>query len=85
MLLKHGRKTLGHTAMILSVVVASPSMSKDFGILTRMLYAAFLRTRCGHLRRHRPGFCKRNERADGRYAYLCAAHQSGGHSWPERN
>lgn len=42
MLLKHERKALGHAAVILLVMAASPALSKDFGILTRMLYAAFL-------------------------------------------
>jgi hypothetical protein len=42
MLLKHARKTLGHAVVILMIVLASPAISKDFGILTRMLYAAFL-------------------------------------------
>ena len=42
MLLKHERKTLGHAVMILMVMLASPAISKDFGILTRMLYVAFL-------------------------------------------
>jgi hypothetical protein len=41
-LLKRIRKTPGHTAVLLLVVIASPTISKDFGILTRMLYAAFL-------------------------------------------
>ncbi|MGH6847665.1 MAG: hypothetical protein ACREC0_09545 [Methylocella sp.] len=42
MMLKHKRETLGYAVVILSVMVAPPAMSKDFGILTRMLYAAFL-------------------------------------------
>jgi hypothetical protein len=42
MLLKNARKTLGHAVAILMVVLASPAISKDFGILTRMLYVAFL-------------------------------------------
>jgi hypothetical protein len=42
MVLKHERKTLGPAVMFLLVMVASPAISKDFGILTRMLYAAFL-------------------------------------------
>jgi hypothetical protein len=41
-LLKRRRKTLGHTAVLLLVLIASPTIAKDFGILTRMLYAAFL-------------------------------------------
>src|ERR1019366_1261672 len=43
-MMKHKRKTLGHAVVILMVVLASPatSTSKDFGILTRMLYVAFL-------------------------------------------
>jgi hypothetical protein len=35
-------KTLGHAVVFLLVMLASPAISKDFGILTRMLYAAFL-------------------------------------------
>ena len=42
MVLKHERKTLGHAVMFLLVMLACPAISKDFGILTRMLYAAFL-------------------------------------------
>src|ERR1700730_11028940 len=42
MVLKHERKTLGHAVVFLLVMLASPAVSKDFGILTRMLYAAFL-------------------------------------------
>jgi hypothetical protein len=42
MVLKHERKTLGHAIVFLLVMVASPAISNDFGILTRMLYAAFL-------------------------------------------
>jgi hypothetical protein len=41
-MMKHKRKTLGHAVVILMVVLASPATSKDFGILTRMLYVAFL-------------------------------------------
>ena len=41
-MLKHKRKTLGHAVIILMVLLASPAISKDFGILTRMLYVAFL-------------------------------------------
>ena len=33
---------LGHAVMFLMVMLASPAISKDFGILTRMLYVAFL-------------------------------------------
>ena len=33
---------LGHAVVVLLVMLASPAISKDFGILTRMLYAAFL-------------------------------------------
>lgn len=40
--LKNARKTLGHAVVFLLVMLASPAISKDFGILTRMLYAAFL-------------------------------------------
>src|ERR1700730_8572914 len=36
------RKTLGHAVVFLLVMLASPAISKEFGILTRMLYAAFL-------------------------------------------
>ncbi len=42
MVLKNERKTLGHAVMFLMVMLVSPAISKDFGILTRMLYAAFL-------------------------------------------
>jgi hypothetical protein len=42
MVLRHERKTLGHTVVFLLFMLASPAISKDFGILTRMLYAAFL-------------------------------------------
>ena len=42
MVLKHERKTLGRAVVFLLVMLASPAISKDFGILTRMLYAAFL-------------------------------------------
>ena len=42
MVLKHDRKTLGHAVVIFLAMLAYPAMSKDFGILTRMLYAAFL-------------------------------------------
>jgi hypothetical protein len=30
---KHERKTLGHAVMFLMVILASPAISKDFGIL----------------------------------------------------
>ena len=39
---KHERKTLGQAVMFLMVILSSPGISKDFGILTRMLYVAFL-------------------------------------------
>jgi hypothetical protein len=42
MMLKHKRKTLGHAVIFLTVLLISPAISKDFGILTRMLYVAFL-------------------------------------------
>jgi hypothetical protein len=42
MVLKHERKTLGHAVVFLLVMLAPPAISKDFGILTRMLCAAFL-------------------------------------------
>jgi hypothetical protein len=42
MVLKHERKTLGHAVVFLLVMLASPAISNDFSILTRMLYAAFL-------------------------------------------
>jgi hypothetical protein len=42
MVLKHKRKTLGHAVVFLLFMLPSPAISKDFGILTRMLYAAFL-------------------------------------------
>jgi hypothetical protein len=42
MVQKHERKTLGHAAVFLMVMLASPAISKESGILTRMLYAAFL-------------------------------------------
>jgi hypothetical protein len=42
MVLKHKRKTLGHAVVFLLFTLASPAISKDFGILTRMLCAAFL-------------------------------------------
>lgn len=41
MLLKHDGKTLGHAVVIFLAMLAYPAMSKDFGILTRMLYAAW--------------------------------------------
>ena len=41
MVLKHETKRLGH-AVVLLVMLASPAISKDSGILTRMLYAALL-------------------------------------------
>lgn len=42
MVLKHERKTLGHAVVFLLVMLVSPAISKDSGILTRMLYAALL-------------------------------------------
>ena len=39
---KQQRKMLGHAVVVLLVMLASPAIAKDFGILTRMLYAAFL-------------------------------------------
>jgi len=42
MVLKHETKTLGHAVVFLLVMLACPATSRDFGILTRMLYAAFL-------------------------------------------
>jgi hypothetical protein len=42
MVLKHERKTLGHAVVFHLAMLASPAISKDFGILTRMLYAALL-------------------------------------------
>jgi hypothetical protein len=42
MVLKHKTKTLGPAVVFLLVMLASPAISKDSGILTRMLYAAFL-------------------------------------------
>jgi hypothetical protein len=42
MVLKHERKTLGHAVVFILVMLASPAISKDFGVLRRMLYAAFL-------------------------------------------
>jgi len=42
MVLKHESKTLGRAVVFLLVMLASPAISKDFGILTRMLYVAFL-------------------------------------------
>ncbi|HEY8008964.1 MAG TPA: hypothetical protein VIE66_19760 [Methylocella sp.] len=42
MVLKHERKTLGRAVMFLMVMFASPAIAKDSGILTRMLYVAFL-------------------------------------------
>jgi hypothetical protein len=42
MVLNHERTTLGHAVVFLLVMLASPAISKDSGILTRMLYAAFL-------------------------------------------
>ena len=40
--LKHARKSLSHAVVFLMVMLTSTAISKDFGILTRMLYAAFL-------------------------------------------
>jgi hypothetical protein len=37
MVLKHERKTLGYTVAFLLFMLASPAISKDSGILTRML------------------------------------------------
>ena len=42
MVLRYERKTLGHAVVFLLVMLAFPAISNDFGILTRMLYAAFL-------------------------------------------
>jgi hypothetical protein len=42
MVLKYERKMLGHAVVFLLVMLGSPAISKDFGILARMLYAAFL-------------------------------------------
>jgi hypothetical protein len=42
MVLNHERKTLGHAVVFLLVMLVSPAISKDSGILTRMLYADFL-------------------------------------------
>jgi hypothetical protein len=42
MVLKHERKPLGHAVMFLLVMLASSAISKESGILTRMLYASFL-------------------------------------------
>jgi hypothetical protein len=42
MVLKHERKALGHLVGFFLVMFVSPAISKDFGILTRMLYAALL-------------------------------------------
>lgn len=42
MMLKHERKALGHVVGFFLVMLVSPAISKDFGILTRMLYAALL-------------------------------------------
>jgi hypothetical protein len=42
MLLKHETKTLGHAVVFRLVMLVSPAISKDSGILTRMLYAALL-------------------------------------------
>ena len=41
MVLKHKRKTLGHAVIFLTVLLISPAISKDFGILTRMLFVSF--------------------------------------------
>jgi hypothetical protein len=42
MVVKHERKTLGHAIVFVLVMLAPPAISRDSGILTRMLYAAFL-------------------------------------------
>ena len=42
MVLKHEWKTLGYAVGFLLVMLVSPAITKDFGILTRMLYAALL-------------------------------------------
>jgi hypothetical protein len=42
MVLKHERKPLGHAVMFLLVMLASSAISRESGILTRMLYASFL-------------------------------------------
>jgi hypothetical protein len=42
MVLKHERKMLGQAGVVLLVMLAAPAIVKDFGILNRMLYAAFL-------------------------------------------
>jgi hypothetical protein len=64
-MLKHERKKLGHAVVIPSIVVASPAISKDHSILTRMLYAAFWlnrvqpRRRNGAFRLHSTAFAGR--------------------------
>ena len=42
MALKYEWMTVGHAVVIYLAMLAPPAESKDFGILTRMLYAAFL-------------------------------------------
>jgi hypothetical protein len=43
---KQQRKMLGHAVVVLLVMLASPAISKDFGVLARMLYAPFLAEQC---------------------------------------
>jgi hypothetical protein len=59
MVLKHARKTLGHAVVFLLGMLVSPAISKDFGILTRMLYAAFLAGQgVAVCTGRRPGLCQ---------------------------
>ena len=58
MVLKHERKALGHLVGFFLVMFVSPAISKDFGILTRMLYAALLAEQGVALHRRRPGLCQ---------------------------
>jgi hypothetical protein len=81
MVLKHAgsrcRVSLGHARVSGNI--------EDFGILTRMLYVAFLAEQGVALcNLADPAFASET-RADGIHARLRAAHQGGGHRWPKRN
>jgi hypothetical protein len=84
MVLKHERKTLGHTVVFLLFMLASPAISKDFGILIRMLYVAFLAEQdMAVCIVADPAFTIETSRPMGLHARLRAARQSGGHGWPK--
>ena len=71
------RKTLGHAVVFLLVMLVSPAISKDFGILTRMLYVAFLAEQGVALCMvANPAFASETSGPEGINARLRAAHQS---------